>query len=553
MALPLETLRPDAPSLHRPLVFCALLVCFTFLSSIPAYAEPQTLSLDSGPIQRNEDGVYKGIPYAAPPVGALRWRPPQPLASWTEPREFVAFGPACPQPNADEELSEDCLTLNVWTPARVSEAKRPVMVFIHGGAFAMGSGSTRLYDGGPLAEQGVVLVTLNYRLGALGFLAHPLLSAESAAGVSGNYGLLDQQAALAWVRRNIAAFGGDPAKVTVFGQSAGAASIVLHLTSPQAEGLFDQAIVQSPVGPGALRLLKQPALKVLAAEEIGRRLARKLGADKAKDELAALRAVPVQELLQASASAKGLGPNVALEVAGLVFGPIVDGRLIPEHPVSAIRQGRQLKKPLIVGATSNEASLFLPGLDPPVDSVKAYQRFAHERFAGDAGKVLTLLPGRKDRVWSDLERLLTARWFTSYALFLAREWSRAEVPCWLYRFDVAPPWLGLAVLAEEGGVDEISRDKAGVPHSADLFPVFGFQPWYLGFDEQDRAVAATMRAYWTRFALGGDPNGAEAPNWPRFEAGAPKRMEFGQTPLAKSLAPDPLAPLVESSWRTTLF
>jgi para-nitrobenzyl esterase len=553
MALPYKIVRPDAPSLYRPLVLYAALVCFVFLSSNPAFAEPQTLSLDSGPIQRNEDGVYKGIPYAAPPVGAWRWRPPQPVAPWTEPRDFDAFGPVCPQPDPEGESSEDCLTLNVWTPASSSDAKLPVMVFIHGGSFITGAGSMRLYDGRLLAEQGVALVTLNYRLGALGFMAHPLLSTESSAGVSGNYGLLDQQAALAWVRRNIAAFGGDPTKVTVFGQSAGAASLVLQLVSPQAGELFDQAIVQSPVGPGALRPLRRPAQGVVPAEDIGRRIARALGADKAKDELAALRAAKAEDLISIGADLKALGPDAALEVANMVCGPTIDGVLIPEHPVHAIRQGRQHKKPLFVGTTSNEASLFLPGLIPPVDSLKAYHRFAHQRFGGDAGKVLEFLPGKKNRIWDDLERLLTVRWFEAYSLFLAREWSRVGAPSWLYRFDVAPPWLALAVLAEEGGVREISRDKAGVPHSADLFPVFGYQPWYLGFDEAERVVAANQRGYWTRFAATGDPNGAGVPSWPRFEARAPVRMVFGQSFIAKPLPANPLYPLVEASWGSTLY
>jgi len=522
-----------------------------------ATAGVELLRIDSGPVVQTEDGVYKGIPYAAPPVGALRWRPPQPVVPWTEARDMDAFGPVCPQPEADGESNEDCLTLNVWTPARAPDEKLPVMVFIHGGAFLMGAGSLPLYDGEALALQGVVLVTLNYRLGALGFMAHPLLSAESPTGASGNYGLLDQQAALAWVRRNIAAFGGDSTNVTVFGQSAGAASIVMQLLSPQAGALFDRAIVQSPVAPGSLRPLKRAAHgalpPVLSAEEIGLRIARRLGSEKTGDALAALRAANADDVIKAGMDPAGLGAKAALEVAGLVCGPVVDGVVIPEHPVARIRQGQQHKKPLIVGVTTNEASLFLPGLIPPVDSQKSYRRMVEERFGAQAGKVLALLPGNKGRLWSDLDRLITVRWFEAFSSFLAREWLKAGLPCWLYRFDMPLPWLALELLAMEAGAGDISREKAGVAHSAEIFPLFGFQPWYLGFDDADRDFAKSFRSYWTRFAATGDPNNNAAPSWPRYDASAPKRLQFGKTIEVRPAPEDALYPLVEASWQTTLY
>lgn len=212
--------------------------------------------LDSGPINGVQEGgvwVYKGIPYAAPPVGELRWKEPQPAEPWKEVRPCTEFGPACPQPSSDDqggfmavgETSEDCLYLNVWSPAETPGERLPVMVWIHGGAFRTGAGSQAVYDGVNLAEKDVVVVTINYRLGPLGFFAHPLLTEESPNGSSGNYGLLDQVAALEWVERNIASFGGDPDNVTVFGESAGAMSICDLMASPLAEGLFDRAIVQS--------------------------------------------------------------------------------------------------------------------------------------------------------------------------------------------------------------------------------------------------------------------------------------------------------------------
>jgi para-nitrobenzyl esterase len=209
--------------------------------------ESGVVRLHSGPVSgKAEDGirVFLGIPYAAPPVGKLRWKPPAEVASWTEVRKTVEFGPSCPQPNekAGSVYSEDCLYLNVWSPASKPGEKLPVMVWIHGGAFNFGSTSLAEYNGKNLAEKGVVVVTLNYRLGPLGFLAHPLLSGESPNGVSGNYGLLDQIAALKWVQKNIAAFGGDPGRVTIFGQSAGSRSVSLHMISPLSVGLFHRAI-----------------------------------------------------------------------------------------------------------------------------------------------------------------------------------------------------------------------------------------------------------------------------------------------------------------------
>jgi para-nitrobenzyl esterase len=507
------------------------------------------LQLDAGPALADDDGVYKGIPYAAPPVGTLRWRPPQPVAPWTEPRRFDAFGPACPQPEADGETSEDCLTLNVWTPARTADAKFPVMVFIHGGSFLTGSGSLPVYDGAPLAEAGVVVVTLNYRLGVLGFLAHPQLSAQSPQGVSGNYGLLDQQAALAWVRRNIAAFGGDPANVTVFGQSAGAASIVLQLVSPKAGALFDRAIVQSPVGPGSLRPLKTPEQGVVPAEALGRLFARKLGAPPSGDELAFLRAADAKAVLAASA----LDPGLSLEVAGLVFGPVIDGVVVPGRPVDLVQAGRQHKKPLVVGTTANEASLFLPGLSPPVDTPQAYRHFVENRFGPEAATALALLPGDKADLWRDLDRLLTVRWFETYAAFLARNWAVSGTPCWLYRLTKAPPDGALDLLADEADAAGVTPQMAGVPHSADIFSVFGYTPWYLGFGGADRAFSRTVRAYWTSFAKAGDPNGPGLPSWPGYAPDAPALLELGPTVAPRPAPGDPLYPLVEACWRTTLY
>ena len=256
--------------------------------------KPDVIQLDSGPISgKVEDGVriFSGIPYAAPPVGELRWKPPQPIASWKQVRNSTVFGPSCPQPTQQDagKFSEDCLYLNVWTTAKSPAERLPVMVWIHGGAFNIGSGSQPEYDGRNLAGKGVVVVTINYRLGPLGFLVHPLLSKESAQDTSGNYGLLDQIAALKWVQRNIAAFGGDPDRVTIFGESAGSKSVTLLMISPLSAGLFQRAIAESG-GPMIGSEYLNPAYdgNMAKASKRGQELASKLGCGNTEDVLAAM-------------------------------------------------------------------------------------------------------------------------------------------------------------------------------------------------------------------------------------------------------------------------
>lgn len=545
-------LSPFAPWTMRIVLLLALglLGWATFGVVGPALAAAKTIATDSGPVLRRSDGVYQGIPYAAPPVGALRWRPPQPARPWTGPLACDAPGPQCPQNDADGDTAEDCLTLGVRTPARTVGDRLPVMVFFHGGAFLSGAGSLSLYAGEALAREGVVLVTVNYRLGALGFMAHPALSAESPLGVSGNYGLLDQQAALSWVRRNIAAFGGDPDNVTVFGQSAGAASVLAHLVSPAAAGLFHKAILQSPVAPGALRRLKDAVHGVAPAEDIGRRIAARLGADTEPDTLAALRAASVEDILDAT---EALRPEAGLEVAGIVCSPTVDGVVVPDHPLKLFATGRQHHVPLIIGTTANESSLFLDHLDPPADTTQAYVRLATRRFGDDAKKALALAPGREPGLWKDLERLVSVRWFLAPAEFLARAQAASGSPCFVYRYGLPPPLGALAALEDEGDALGVSPQQAGVPHGAELFPVFGFESPWLGFDDADRDVGRAMRAAWASFARTGRPVVAGGPTWPGFDPAAPRIMAFGKTPAATPLPKEPLVPLAERSWQTTTY
>jgi para-nitrobenzyl esterase len=329
-----------------------------------------------------EVNVFRGLPYAAPPVGVRRWRPPAPLKPWAGLREAKAFGPACLQPRmppggiyASElpQLSEDCLTLNVWAPATAKAA--PVMVWIHGGSLTTGSSRESMYDGLALARRGVVVVSINYRLGVLGWLAHPELSAESPDGVSGNYGLLDQIAALTWVRRNIAAFGGDPGQVTVAGESAGGLSILYLMASPLARGLFDKAILQSAY------MISTPELKASRfgerpAEAAGAQLAQRLGAD----NLEALRALDAAELVDRARKA-GFAP----------FGA-VDGKVLPRQIVEVFDRGEQVPAAVLAGSNAGEIRSLRFLAAPRPASAAAYEQAIRARYDDLADAFLRLYP-----------------------------------------------------------------------------------------------------------------------------------------------------------------
>lgn len=325
----------------------------------------QPIPIASGPVTGEErDGVrsFKGIPFAAPPLGELRWKPPQPVAPWAEPRECVKSGPACPQQGKDlygpvGEQSEDCLYLNVWTPASRVDAKLPVMLWIHGGGFMFGSGGKPCYEGAELARRGgVVVVTCNYRLGPFGFLAHPALTAESPQGASGNYGMLDQIAALQWVQQNIAAFGGDPGCVTLFGQSAGGVSVCALMASPLAKGLFHRAIVHSGSAPG--NLLDRTAMELRGTE-----FAERLGTT----DLPAMRAKSAAEILAA------VKPGSGRVGEGTQDHLCLDGYVLPESLRAVFAAGRQANVPLIAGTTKDEDRLFLAGVRAVVKAMVAIQ------------------------------------------------------------------------------------------------------------------------------------------------------------------------------------
>ncbi len=499
----------------RKAVVCLLVACLlaaTVLLGAGCGAktrEPSTMEvpqLTSGPISGAfEDGVwsYKGIPYAAPPVGELRWKEPQPVEPWDEVRACTRFGPACPQPDDDwtgmmdvGATSEDCLYLNVWTPAESPEAGLPVMVWIHGGAFKSGAGSLSIYDGGSLARKGVVVVTINYRLGALGLMAHPLLSRESPHGVSGNYGLLDQVAALRWVRDNIAAFGGDPGNVTVFGESAGGMSIINLMASPLAQGLFHRSIVESgPLLELGLAVNKTPTLR--EAEKTGEEISRKLGCDKAEDELAALREVSPEKLIEASSS-----PNEFFSPIGL--SPNVDGYFLPESPMESFAAGRQQPVPLLTGINANEGTVFIPeGV-----TLQQYRLMANYLYGSHAEEVMALFPAAsEEEVKPALDRVITNMGFASSARFTAECMAKVGKPAYLYLFSRTTR-------------DE-RAESLGAFHGLEIMYVFGNldKVQLQGLEEDDRALSETVMAYWTNFARNGDPNGEGVPEWPAYDGG----------------------------------
>ncbi len=462
------------------------------------------------------DGVWTflGIPYAQPPVGDLRWKEPQPPKGWEGVRECTEYGPSCPQPPGGWAdylkvglTDENCLYLNVWSPASSPSERLPVMVWIHGGAFRSGSGSLKLYDGTRLARRGVVVVTINYRLGPLGFLAHPLLSRESLRRVSGNYGLFDQLAALSWVQRNIRAFGGDPGNVTLFGESAGGMSILFLMTSPMAAGLFHRAIVES----GPLPDLGLPSLKMLTlaeAEKRGVELARKLGVEEGDGEsvkaLDRLRAVPAEDLLRA---ASGSDPLSVVD-----FGPIVDGYVLPERPVQAFARGGQHRVPLLIGVNADEGTLFAPDID-----LEKYKLMVTLGYGSLGDRVLGMFPASsQEEVKDALSRLITQLGFSASARFVSDRCSVTGQPVYLYLFNRVP--------------EDPRAARLGSFHGLEIIYVFDnlHLSRELSSAEADTLLASTMASYWTNFAARGNPNGEGLPQWPTYSPENPHYMKLGE-------------------------
>jgi len=504
--------------LLRPIVVLFILLWVAFAEAGPEkWSLEKAIRIEPGFVSgatagENKDvRIFKGIPFAAPPVGELRWKPPQPVKPWEGVRLCADFGPWCPQPkpfigHALGKLNEDCLYLNVWTAAKSADEKRPVMVWIHGGGCTTGSGSMAVYDGAELARLGVVAVTINYRLGPFGYLAHPLLSKESPQGVSGNYGHLDQIAALQWVRKNIAAFGGDSGCVTIFGESAGALSVCRLMISPQSKGLFHRAIAQSGGAYGRNRRLRERSGLMAPMETEGERIAAALGCDKAEDPLAALRAKSADELLAASDPAQGLYGK------GIRFGPVVDGWTIPQDPGRMFEEGKQHDVPLMVGSNADEGTLFLSQM--PVQHVAGYKLMVRSLFRDSAEELLRLFPCESDdQLKAAFSRLTTVTAFVAPARLLAKDMGKKQSPAFLYHFTRVSPALKAVGM--------------GATHSAEIQYVFGTLRPPPAHVEKDREISKAMQACWVRFAKTGNPNGEGLPRWPAYSGATDEYMEFG--------------------------
>lgn len=451
----------------------------------------QTLT-ESGYVSgTTEDGtwVYKGIPYAAAPTGELRWKPPADVTPWAGVRAATEFAPACPQKGADAPAitSEDCLYLNVWSPANSQSERQAVMFFIHGGGFSEGAGSLAIYNGHELAKKGVVVVTINYRLGSLGFLAHPKLDEESAEGVSGNYGLLDQIKALSWVQNNIHAFGGDPSQVTIFGESAGATSILSLLSSPRSALLYKQAIVESgPVWENGVVIdtVKSKA----AAEQIGEELASTLGCS-GEDVIAQMRSKSVDEILNATPG----NESIFWLLHDIEFAPTADGVVLPEYPRDRFANGQQNSIPLMIGTNTNEGNSLVGGLDM---TVADYEQYLSDRFGANATIVLQAYPAATDAdVSNAMSDLMTGLDFFEAAKFAAKYMSAVNGNVYLYRFSRPVDPILLAY------------------HGSELPYVFGT---LAGTSDVDNALSNQMMDMWTNFAKTGDPNGAIDIVWPAY-------------------------------------
>jgi len=470
------------------------------------------IKLDSGliegvPADKAGVRVYKGIPFAAPPIGELRWKPPQPVAPWKGVRKVAEFGPRAMQGPIYSDMifrdsgpNEDCLYLNVWTPAKSANEKLPVMVWIYGGGLKAGGSSEPRQDGEVLAGKGVVAVSMNYRLGVFGFLVHPGLLAESPQGVAGNYGLMDQIAALRWVQRNIAAFGGDPDNVTIFGESAGSQSASVLMASPLARGLFHRVIGQSGslLHPATRRPKR---LSRAQAAEIGREFAQAAGADSIDD----LRRKPAGEILK-----------LALDGSRFDFHVVVDGAVLPEDPNEIFASGRQNDVPLLAGWTADEvrAGNTFGNRRPTPDGFRASVR---KKFGSHTDALLKLYPtatgAEAVRSAGDLADDIFMGFQTWKWLQLQEKTGHS--PVYRYSFDPAVPVpAGLVI----NGAPATAADR-GAPHASDISYVFGTLDsvpdvtWRKG----DRILSGMMMTYWTNFARTGNPNGPGVPAWPRYD------------------------------------
>jgi para-nitrobenzyl esterase len=469
--------------------------------------------------------VFRGIPYAAAPVGDLRWRPPAPHRPRNGPQSAQSFSAVCVQTErltaweksiatvfgtqdqvdaTPRNTNEDCLYLNVWTNNLGGKTPQPVMVWVHGGSNVAGEGSSPWYDGSELAKRGVVLVTINYRLGVFGFLALPALSAESPDRVSGNYALLDQLAALRWVRANIKQFGGDPGRVTIFGESAGSLDLVALMASPLSAGLFHRAIAQSGAPMGA-------ALPLAQAEAQGTALIEAAGIDPTSGAAVALRRKPAAELLDLA--------DRQMAAGRLQIQPVIDGWVLPDAAGRIFSSGKQRQVPLMIGSNAREMTTlrsFLPRIER---TVTAYRGWLRQTVGADAERFGELYPAQSD---ADVEGALidatTESLFTCRARFAARAMARIGVPAYLYQFTRVRP----------------RGQSLGAYHAAEITHVFGTRLPWLPWEPVDDQLSAAMAKYWVAFAATGKPAVEGLPTWPTHDAAGDRYLELGPAIEAKA-------------------
>jgi para-nitrobenzyl esterase len=497
------------------------LLALVFLACAGAAAAQAGLQPSSAPMVRLRSGflegtssalaqsgaAFLGIPYAAPPIGDLRWKPPQPVGIWRGVRKATQFGTACPQLPAtwftNLAWSEDCLYLNVWTPQLSSNAKLPVVVYFHGGSNTQGySQMTPL--GPTLASHGVLVVSANYRLGPFGFLALPALTAESPHHASGNYGLLDQLQALRWVRQNIAYFGGDPDRVTVMGQSAGAVDVCLLMASPLATGLFRAAIMESgdcqSVYNEDIRTPIPYNLISTTGEASGELLAADLGFGTGSDQLRKLRDIPADAVLKAWAGDHRVQ-----------FDAIVDGWIIPEQPARIFEEGRQMHIPVLVGSNADEATVF--GHAGP-KTVLEYKRYLSEDTGKSSGAEFRLYPTSSDADVTPQYLRLQSDTFAYGAYSMAQATDRVGVHAYLYSF----------TFSETG-----KRAHLGAYHGEELNFLSNSFPADWEHSRDDEELGEAMRTYWTEFVKSENPNARGLPAWPAFDPRSGQCLELGRT------------------------
>ena len=474
-------------------------------------AAPDTVKIESGVLQGtlNRDHtvrIFKGIPFAAPPVGDLRWKPPQPAPKWDGVRQAGKFASACLQTDVfgdiyfrDAQPSEDCLNLNIWMPAKPANSKLSVFVWYYGGGFVAGGNSERRYDGENLAKKGIIVVEPNYRLGVFGYFSHPELAKESGRNSSGNYGLFDQVAALQWVVRNIAAFGGDPQNITIGGESAGSLSVSALMASPLSRSLFQKALGES----GAFFPSPEPGRRGLKTraetEAFGVKFAESLGAK----SLAEMRGKPGKELLEAAAQ----------HDRGFDFWPNIDGYYLPEAVPAIYAKGEQSRVPLLAGwnADENKMSVLLA---PGKTTAKSFAAQARARFGEQADAFLKLYPVSTDQQALRSAEDLAGDDFIAYATWKWIDMQRKTAPVYQYRFEQLRP---VKPGKKEG---PLPAAEAGARHAGEIEYVFETLDSDEGvtWSEGDRKVSDAMATYWANFVMTGDPNGGGLPRWPKSEA-----------------------------------